>query len=255
MALPNRALAQASLFALACGAGFAQTAPAFEVADVKVNNSGPGAMQAAFLPSGQITVRNMPLRDLIVQAYKAAGVAGGPAWLDSSRFDVIAKAPPNTPTDTLRVMLQPLLAERFKLAIHTEQRPTPVYALIVAKGGSKLQAAAGSSPPKCAPGQGVEGQNHTVCTNFTMADLAEWLPTRLAPSFIDRPVVNLTGIQGAYDIRLDWVPRPLSEISDAPAGPTVFDALEKQLGLKLEDRKQPMPVIVIDHIEQVPAEN
>jgi uncharacterized protein (TIGR03435 family) len=94
-----------------------------------------------------------------------------------------------------------------------------------------------------------------------MADLADWLPTRIAPSFIDRPVVDLTGLKGPYDIQLDWVPRPLvgnaadPASADVAAGATVFDALDKQLGLKLEERKLPMPVIVIDHIERVPTEN
>ena len=129
-----------------------------------------------------------------------------------------------------------------------------VYALVAAKGGFKLQPAAGSGPPRCGPGQGAEGMNHLVCTNFTMANLTDWLPTRIAPSYIDRPVVDLTGLTGTYDIKLDWVPRPTAT-SDVAAGATVFDALDKQLGLKLEERKQPMPVMVIDHIERIPTDN
>jgi uncharacterized protein (TIGR03435 family) len=257
MANPNRVIAHASLMLFVCSRGFGQSAPAppqFEVADVRVNNSGQLAIQGTSLPSGQFAVRNVTMKELIVQAYKAGGITGGPNWLDSERFDIIAKAPPNTPEDTLRLMLQTLLAQRFKLEIHTEQKLTPVYVLVTAKGGSKLQAASGSGPPKCGPGQGAEGQNHLLCTNFTMADLTSWLPTRIAPSYIDRPVVDLSGLKGTYDIRLDWVPRPLGT-SDVAAGATVFDALDKQLGLKLEERKQPMPVIVIDHIERVPTEN
>jgi uncharacterized protein (TIGR03435 family) len=156
-------------------------------------------------------------------------------------------------------MLQTLLAERFKLAIHQEQKITAVFALVAAKGGLKLQAAAGSGQPKCGRGPGAEGLNHTVCTNFTMTDLAAWLPTRIAPSFIDRPVVDLTGLNGTYDIKLDWVPRPVvADAADGPdeaAGDTVFDALDKQLGLKLEERKLPLPVIFIDHVERTPTVN
>lgn len=210
-------------------------------------------------------MRNIPLKELIMQAYKAGDVSGGPSWLDSERFDIVAKAPPNTTEDTLRLMLQTLLTQRFKLATHWEQKVMTIYALVAGKGGFKLQPSAGSGPPKCGPGQGAEGLNHLVCTNFTMADLTAWLPTRIAPSYIDRPVVNLTGLEGAYDIKLDWVPRPLGgnaatdgaipAASDVAAGATVFDALDKQLGLKLEERKQPMPVIVIDHVERVPTEN
>jgi uncharacterized protein (TIGR03435 family) len=248
---------------MAC-AGFAQSAsrpPEFEVATVRVNDSGQTAVQGGIRPGGQVSVRNIPMKELIVQAYKVGGVAGGPNWLDSERFDIIAKAPPNTPEDTLRLMLQTLLTERFKLAIHREQKITAVFALVAARGGFKLQASAGSGQPKCGRGQGAEGLNHTACTNITMADLADWLPTRIAPSFIDRPVVDLTGLKGPYDIQLDWVPRPLvgnaadPASADVAAGATVFDALDKQLGLKLEERKLPMPVIVIDHIERVPTEN
>jgi uncharacterized protein (TIGR03435 family) len=243
-------------------AGFGQPAshpPEFEVAEVRLNNSGQLGVQGGILSGGQVSVRNIPIKELIVQAYKAAGITGGPNWLDSERFDIIAKAPPNTSQETLLLMLQTLLTERFKLAIHREQKTTTVYALVAGKGGFKLQPAAGSGPPKCSPGQGAEGLNHTVCTNFTMGDLAGWLPTRIAPSFIDRPVVDLTGLKGAFDIKLDWVPRPLTgnveENGAVPTGSTVFDALDQQLGLKLEERRLPMPVIVIDHIERVPAQN
>jgi uncharacterized protein (TIGR03435 family) len=252
----------ASLIVFLPCAGFTQTAsplPEFEVADVRVNNSGQMAVQGGILPGGQVSVRNIPMRELIVQAYKAGDVEGGPNWLNSERFDIVAKAPPSTSEDTLRFMLQTLLIERFKLAIHREQKIMPVYALVAGKGGFKLEPAAGSGEPKCHPGEGIEGLNHTVCTNFTMADLAGWLPTRIAPSFIDRPVVDLTGLKEAYDIKLDWVPRPLAggveDSADAPAGATVFDALDKQLGLKLEQRRLPMPVIVVDHIERAPVGN
>lgn len=250
-------IASAGLMVLVSCAGFGQPAPPapqFEVAEVKANHSGLPGIQGGILPGGQISVRNIPMKDLITQAYKAAEVVGGPAWLDSERFDIVAKAPPNTPEDTLRLMLQKLLAESFKLTIHREQRSVAVYALVAAKGASKLQPAAGSGKPGCRPGQGAEGLNHTVCTNLTMEDLASLLSTRIAPSYIELPIVDHTGLQGSYDIRLDWVPRQLAD-TGAAAGPTVFDALDKQLGLKLERRKEPRPVIVIDHIERIPAEN
>lgn len=262
MARQRPAIALASLAVFMACAGFGQSAPAppeFEVADVRINTSGQTAIQGTILAGGQLSVRNIPMKELIVQAYKAGSVAGGPNWLDSERFDIIAKAPPNTSEDTLRLMLQTLLAERFKLAIHQEQKITAVFALVAAKGGLKLQAAAGSGQPKCGRGPGAEGLNHTVCTNFTMTDLAAWLPTRIAPSFIDRPVVDLTGLNGTYDIKLDWVPRPVvADAADGPdeaAGDTVFDALDKQLGLKLEERKLPLPVIFIDHVERTPTVN
>jgi uncharacterized protein (TIGR03435 family) len=140
------------------------------------------------------------LKELILRSYRAADVRG-PSWLDSDRFDILAKAPPNMTTDTLLLMLQALLTERFKLAVHREEKIAPVFALVAARGGIKLVNAAGSGPPRCSPGRGAEGLNHTECTNFMMKDLADWLPTRIAPSFIDRPVVDLTGLDGVYDIR------------------------------------------------------
>ena len=263
MSRPSRVIALAKLAIFMSSAGFCQSPaalPEFEVADIKVNISGQNGIQGNMLPGGQLSLRNMPLKELILQAYKAGDVRG-PSWLDSDRFDIIAKAAPNTSADTLRLMLQKLLAERFKLAFHREQKLTAVFALVAAKGTVKLQAAAGAGEPKCGRGPGSEGLNHTVCTNFTMTDLADWLPTRIAPSFIDRPVVDLTGFKGTYDIRLDWVPRSIvgnaadAATADVAAGATVFDALKKQLGLKLEQRKLPMPVIVIDHIERVQTEN
>jgi len=252
----------ASLIVFIPHVGFGQSAAPpveFEVADVKVNDSGQVAIEARVLPSGQISVRNIRMKELILQAYKAADVAGGPAWLDSERFDVVAKAPPNTTEDTLRLMLQSLLVKRVKLRVHQEQKTLPVYALVASARGFKLSPSAGAGQPRCSPGQGAEGMNHTVCTNFTMADLANWLSTRIAPSFISRPVLDLTGLKGTYDIRLDWVPQPLvgnaGDSADVPAGTTVFEALEKQLGLKLEQRRSPVPVIVIDYIERVSTEN
>jgi len=247
--------ALANLLVVTSGAVFGQStplaSPEFEVTEVKANHSGLPGVQGGILPGGQVSVRNIPMKDLILQSFKAGDVAGGPNWLESERFDIVAKAPPNTPEDTLRLMLRNLLSERFKLAVHQEQRMMPVYAMVAVKGKSKLQPAAGSGRPACHPGQGAAGLNHTVCTNFTMADLASWLSTRIAPSFIDLPVIDHTGFQGTYDLQLDWVPRRLAD-ADAAAGATVFDALEKQLGLKLEERKEPRPVIIIDHIERLP---
>src|SRR5580700_120179 len=110
-------------------AGFGQptaTPQQFEVADVRVNNAVQQPVQISFFPSGQLSMRNMPMKELIAQAYKVGDVTGGPSWLDSDRFDILAKAPPNTPNDTLRLMLQTLLVERFKLAIHREQKTLPV---------------------------------------------------------------------------------------------------------------------------------
>jgi len=271
----QRALAGASLAIVVASRAFCQpaapepTRPAFEVAEVKVNKSGAAQMQANFLPSGQIVARNIPMKLLIAQAYNLRNeyVTGGPGWLDEDRFDIIAKAAPGSSTDAMREMLQVLLADRFRLAIHREQKDMPIYALVPSKQGPKLKPAAGAGAPKCTPNSITDGKAHRTCTNFNMDDLAHTLP-QLAPFYFDRVVVNLTGIEGTYDIQLDWTVRPpsappgppqadgnLGVASDVAAGSTIFDSVEKQLGLKLDSRKHPMTVIVIDRVERTPTDN
>jgi uncharacterized protein (TIGR03435 family) len=169
-----------------------------------------------------------------------AEAVSGPAWLDSERYDVVAKALQTVPPDDLRRMLQALLAERFKLAVHTEQKPMPAFALVVGKSGPKLQASdtAILSGQRCSPIEGAEGQE------LSLGDFPI-------------PVIDQTGLTGAFDFKLDWTPAarlPVPDTDPAP-GLTVFQAVETQLGLKLESRKLPLPVIVVDHVERVPVEN
>jgi uncharacterized protein (TIGR03435 family) len=176
---------------------------------------------------------------------------------------LVAKALQTTPPDDLRLMLRTLLAERFRLAIHTDQRIGPAYALVLAKTGPKLlpSEAALLTDQRCGPAEGAAGQKHVSCQHITMAILADQLQ-EMATRDIDIPVVNQTGLTGAYNFRLDWTPavRAAADASaapstDAPAGPTLFDAVETQLGLKLERTKLPLPIVVIDRVERVPAEN
>jgi uncharacterized protein (TIGR03435 family) len=148
------------------------------------------------------------------------------------------------------------LEREFKIVHHQEQKPTDVYSLVVAKGGLKLQKAAGTGERNCrriapqsddpaAKGQPVN-QGGFICANITMADLAALLP-EMAGAYIDRVVVDSTRLQDKYDFKLTWVGKALIE----QGGLTVFEAMEKQLGLKLEERKLPQPVLVIDHIEKL----
>jgi uncharacterized protein (TIGR03435 family) len=197
-------------------------------------------------PSGLVTLRNATMKQLIQLAYKEIVsdeyLTRGPDWLDSDRFDLVAKAPPNTSADTERVMIQPVLAQRFHLSIHREQKAMAAYALVAGKRGPKLQPAASSGDPECGPGQVVDGRAHLICHSVTMAFLADRLP-----GYLRRPVKDLTDIKGTYDFQLTWAgPQP---------SPTLSDALDKDLGLKLEERKFPMPVIVIDRVDRVPTEN
>jgi uncharacterized protein (TIGR03435 family) len=239
-----------------------QTAPpSFEVADVKVNKSGEARMAVDFLPGGRLSMRNVPMKVMIMLAYHARpdAVTGGPDWLGSDRFDIVAKALQTTSQDDFRRMLQTLLAERFKPAVHKDQKIMPAYALVLGKTGPKLQPseAALLTEQRCGPGEGSAGRKHVDCRHITMAALADTLQ-EIAPRDIDMPVVDQTGLPGAYNFKLDWTPavRAAAGASpDAAAGPTLFEAVEAQLGLKLENRKLPLPVIVIDQVDRAPAEN
>jgi uncharacterized protein (TIGR03435 family) len=233
----------------------------FEVADVKVNKSGETRMAIDFQGGGKLSMRNVPMKVLIMFAYhvRAEGVEGWPGWFESDRFDVVAKAAQTTPPDDLRRMLQTLLAEHFKLVVHTDQKMMAAYALVLGKSGPKLQPSEPAilTEQRCDPAAGAAGLRHVACHHLTMAVLADTLQ-ELSPRDFDVPVINQTGLKGAYDFNLDWAPpsRPDAAASSDPvAGMAIFDAVEVQLGLKLERKKLPLPIIVIDHVERVPGDN
>ncbi len=254
------------LYLLTSLAAFSQTPtvpPSFEAADVKVNNSGETRMAVDFQPGGRLSMRNVTMKVMIVMAYHARpeAVSGGPAWLESDRFDVVAKASQTTTPEVLRSMLQTLLAERFKLTLHTDQKVGPAYALVLGKTGPKLQPseAALLTDQRCSPGQGDAGQKHVTCRHITMPMLAATLQ-EIASKDIDIPIVDQTGLPGAFDFSLDWTPavRTAAGVAAAPdssTGPSLFDAVETQLGLRLENKKLPLPVIIIDRVERVPVVN
>jgi uncharacterized protein (TIGR03435 family) len=264
-----------SIFLMAAAAWGQQ----FEVADVRVNKAEGAAapvqvlnedgipveiqpnpngishlLEEPFTESGRVSLRYITMRMLIAIAYKKEIVSGeflsgGPSWIDSDHFDLIAKALPKTPLDTERLMIRAVLAERFHLQIHRERKPMPVYALVVGKSGPRLQKAAGSGAADCRA-VAERGPDHLVCTDMKMPDLAKALPN-LAPDYLDKIVVDQTGLSGTYDFGLDWAAR---RNLDETGGVTIFGAVEK-LGLKLEERKAPMPTIVIDRMDRTPAEN
>lgn len=224
----------------------------FEVASIRPNVSGESGSSSS-TQNGRFIGRNQNLRDLIEHAY---GVMEwqitGPAWILSERFDVTAKPPAGVAGDQFETMMQNLLAERFKLQLHREQREHAVYALVVAKTGMKAVSA---------PGDGQARTNwsrdHIAAQHMSMAAFAERL-SRVA----DRPVVDATGLQGAFNFELKWTPdtaqakpsaNPGTQLADAP--PSLFTAIEEQLGLKLEPRKMPVEFLVVDHAEKVPTEN
>jgi uncharacterized protein (TIGR03435 family) len=245
--------------------------PEFEVADVKPNTSGQPLGAGSILPSGQFRAINIPLKELIKFAYKVRNeaIVGAPAWADSERYDINGKTAPvgleetfwrSTSAvqvmqfsynwdDTFRLMVQTFLSDSFKLALHQEKRPMDVLALVVAKSGAKLQKAADSGRPECTRTVGAELRAQAVCKKVSMADLARAMQV-FAPGYANREVVDLTGIEGTFDLQLDWV--GIQNIDSG--GLTMPGALEKQLGLKLEPRKLPVTVLVVDHVER-PSDN
>jgi uncharacterized protein (TIGR03435 family) len=179
-----------------------------------------------------------------------------PSGMAAEKYDFIAKAPVDAKKQQTWVMLQALLADRFKLQTHREERQMTTYALTVSKKGFKLQPS--TNPPGEADGSVKFGTGHVSCIKVPMADLA------LVLSGVAGHLVNdRTGIAGKYDLTLDWAPRvdarPPGPSSDGgpgvrePEGPSLFNAVEDQLGLKLVPEKGPVEVIVIDHIERPSA--
>jgi uncharacterized protein (TIGR03435 family) len=260
--------ATAVLFLL-CLRALPQAPPlAFEVAEVKPNKSGEVRLAVDLQPGGRLVMHNVPMKVMIMFAYHLRPEAvSGPPWLESERFDLVAKAPETASPNDLRRMLQTLLGERFKLAVHTESKLMPAYALVLGKSGPKLQASdsARLREQRCVPGQSQPGQRHVDCKHITLPLLADYLQ-ELAPRDFTVPVVDQTGLIGAFDFKLDWTPsaRPSATAAadDAPAsaasaesGPSIFDAVEVQLGLRLERKKLPLPVVVVDRVERVPIEN
>jgi uncharacterized protein (TIGR03435 family) len=236
-----------------------ETAPTFDVADVHPTKPGTTGWTANFINAGRVEVRGATMLHLITVAYQVEPdrVLGGPPWLETDRFDISARAAPATQQETLRAMLQALLAERFKLAIRKEERPMPIFALTVGKRGPKLKESAGDGPPRCTEiGRGTALLT-TTCEHMTMAQLAQRL-RGMSTAYIDVPVADKTGLTAAYDFTVGWTQRGLLAKpgdTDQRGSTTIFDAFDKQLGLKLEAQEQPGTVILLEHVNQKPTDN
>jgi len=268
LAISSTAQSSASLPATAPPAA---TAPVFEVAAIKLNNSGSGS-SSSNTNNGRFTATNVSLKGLMqYEAYgvPASRILGGPKWIDSTRFDIEAKMDDAEAAQLkaldyehgrvqARGMFQQLLADRFQLKVHRETRELPVYALVVTKKGAKLQ------PAKDTTGNtGTSSNSHGsgvqfTATGQTVEQLAQSL-TSSAAHDLGREVIDKTGIEGKYDVSLNWT-RDTGAASASPdgnaqdLGPSIFTAIQEQLGLKLEPGKGPVQVLVIDHAE-MPSEN
>jgi uncharacterized protein (TIGR03435 family) len=244
--------------------------PTFDVASIRQNKTDPPAWRMAFTPDG-VSGRDVTL-EWVLRPY-AYGPdqqwsSSGPAWLDTARFDIEAKfdvaAFPHPTIEQRRAMLQALLADRFKLKIHHEQRDFPLYTLVVPQGGPKLTIAqvdqAHMSPiygPMCQLTR--MGHGDTKLQGCSMADLADHL-TQIQRAGARRIVQDATGLTGRYTFDLTWSPDPTSSAEGGPSaepgflGPSLETALRDQLGLKIVATHGPLDVIVIDHVE-MPSEN
>ncbi|HVW84979.1 MAG TPA: TIGR03435 family protein [Bryobacteraceae bacterium] len=223
--------------------------PAFEVATIRTNHTGSLVSNYPSLRHGRLTVENATLRRLIGAAWEINEERiQGPGWLDSDRFDAVAKSPDGVPDSEFGPMLQTLLKDRFGLVLHPETREVPAWVLVVGKGGPKIHAFDPAHPP--VPPANV-GQSVIVGVG-TMAQLAGMLEN---PS--GRPVVDKTGLEGRFSYVLSYM-----RLSSQPAGnlvsdaaPDLFTAIREQLGLRLDSRKEPVEFLVVDRAGRAPAEN
>jgi len=221
-------------------------APQFEVASIKPSAEPPGS-SGITTKKGRLTAQNVTLKRCIRGAYGVPEIQilGGPPWIGDDRYFIEATAAGPVGDPELSVMLQALLAERFKLALHRETRALPGYALLVGKG---LKAKRSDPDSESRTNYSQKSIQAERCT---MAQLAQKLSDAL-----HTPVADLTAISGAFDFTLEWTPDDMKAAlgGNAPFGPSIFAALQEQLGLRLESRKVPTGVVVIDHAER-PSEN
>jgi len=262
----------------------------FEVATVKPANPDVKTSRFQMQAGGRFNAENIPMQGLLQRAFNVNTpdqMAGIPSWANGARFDVIAKAPADGSAQTqidpdiLAPMMRALLKERFKLAYHTEERDMPAYALTAAK--PKMTKADPSSRTWCKLPQQIpgaapapQGSVAYVCQNVTMAQFIEQLRGR--PEFARAVIVDSSGLEGTWDFRITFnqlltlqaiglINAPVARapeggqagagpaVADPVSGYTLFEAMEKQLGLKLVQQKRPATVYVIDHLDQTPSDN
>jgi uncharacterized protein (TIGR03435 family) len=258
-----RIFASASFSATLASVVWGQAAtPAFDLADVHPSAKGGNQyMSGGVLRGARYDIRNATMLDLIQTAYSiddTSKIVGGPNWLNTDRFDIAAKAPPAAPQDTLKLMLEALLADRFKLMVHMDKRPLQAYVLSVGKGKPKMKEATESGDSGCQFQQpkadaGAAGYQTYTCKNTTMEMFAQQI-RRMAAGYVTDLVVDQTNLQGAWDFDIKWTGRGQLALAGAD-GISLFDAVDKQLGLKLEPQRVTMPVTVVDSVNQKPTEN
>jgi len=264
----TQAWTRMSLAALFSGAAFGQagitasgaSAPAFVAADVHVSaKSRVPSMAAGGLRGTRYLVRQATMVDLINLAYDVDydKILGGPSWLETDRFDVSARAPAGSTPEQAQLMLQTLLAERFSLKLHKDSKELPGYVLSLGSGKPKMKPAADASAPRSCQGQMAPPSPDAVpqqvidCHSMSMDDVAR-IVGQLANN--NGNGLNKTGLEGKWDFTIKLTPSGLLARAGAD-GISIFDAVDKQLGLKLEVGKVPIPVLFVDSVNEAPTPN
>jgi uncharacterized protein (TIGR03435 family) len=226
----------------------------FEVATIKPSPpQEPGRVSSGFSvnnTSGRLSYSNVTLRDLISRAFQVARFQiAGPDWVDTARFDMEATFAPGTPMDQVPVMLQAVLGERFRLATHRETRRMAVYTLTVLKGGEGKLKLIPDKDDNNINSNSSRNSWH-VSAQVGMKAFAAFLAER-----VERPVLDQTTLPGSYQLTLDWAPENSVPAGDETPLPSLFTALQEQLGLKLSPTSGPAEVIVIDGADREPSGN
>jgi bla regulator protein blaR1 len=226
----------------------------FEVATVKpVDTSKLGDtinINLGTVRHEEVTFGNAALMNCIRFAYNLTSDAQiiGPDWIKSNQYiyDVDAKGAPGASREQLQAMMQTLLQERFKLVIHRDQKEMSHYALVPVKGGARIRAI--KEVPADFRGTTLGGRINSILQMPMLAYL-------LSRFERERPIIDQTGLSGFYEVKLEWTPAQQLQKDDPAPGPSLFTAVEEQLGLKLEARKGPVEILVVDSAEKVPTEN
>jgi uncharacterized protein (TIGR03435 family) len=251
-------LASNALFAESPDSATPATQPAFQMADVHVSaKTTTPYMTGGSLRGDHYILHNATMVDMISLAYGVDGdnVLSGPTWLDLNRYDVYASAPRTSSPDDVKLMLQALLADRFHLVIHKDTHPIPSYVFRVDKDGLKMKQAEEGEAPKLEEHHtptdlpaGVPAYYSITVRNWMMPRIRD-LIRDVASQYLPKPVVDATDLKGGYDFDLHWTWQP------KPDGLTIFEAVQKQLGLTLALEQYPTPVLVVDKVDEKPTPN
>ncbi len=246
--------------------------PKFLIADVHSSATEPGREQTfgGVLRDGMYIYRDATMLKLVEEAYgvQEDEIAGGPGWVGYDLFDVVAKVPDGTTEANAKLMLRSLLADRFGLVVHNGTAPVPRYVLTVAKGGSKLQPSGGSDAAGCKsiqqqqppanpaggpPDLAAIPNAKVACHDLTGAEIAQNLHD-MAGAYLDHDVIDQTQLEGTWDFNLEWTARVLLP-AKGDDGISIFDAVNKQLGLDLKEQDVTEPSLVIDSVNRKPTAN